>query len=53
MGTPIAMLPASKERINRAGDTLRLAVEKRRKPDEVHREALDLVRAYRAAHAYR
>ena len=48
----VAALPASKERINRAGDTLRVAAEKREKPNEAHREALELVRAYRAAHAY-
>jgi putative GTP pyrophosphokinase len=53
METPvIAVLPASKERINKAGNILRVAVEQRKRPDETHREALELVRAYRAAHAY-
>jgi putative GTP pyrophosphokinase len=45
-------LPASKERINKAGDVLRLAAEQRQWPNDDHREALALVRAYRAAHSY-
>jgi putative GTP pyrophosphokinase len=45
-------LPASKERINKAGDALRLAAEQRQRPNDAHREALALVRAYRAAHSY-
>jgi hypothetical protein len=45
-------LPASKERINKAGDILRSAAEQRQRPNDAHREALALVRAYRAAHSY-
>jgi ppGpp synthetase/RelA/SpoT-type nucleotidyltranferase len=45
-------LPASKERINKAGDALRITAEKHRKPGQAHREAVMLVRAYRATHAY-
>jgi ppGpp synthetase/RelA/SpoT-type nucleotidyltranferase len=45
-------LPASKERINKAGDVLRVTAEECRKPSDEYQEALVLVRAYRAAHAY-
>ncbi len=45
-------LPASKTQINRAGDILRKTAEQRSRPTPEYREALRLVRAYRAAHAY-
>lgn len=45
-------LPASKERINKAGDVLRITAAERCKLGDEYQEALTLVRAYRAAHAY-
>jgi putative GTP pyrophosphokinase len=52
MGTSAGTLPASKERINKAGETLRITAAEHRRPDQGHRDALRLVREYRAAHAY-
>ena len=51
VSSPVS-LPASKERINKAGDILRLTAAQRQRPNDAHREALALVRAYRAAHSY-
>lgn len=45
-------LPASKEKINRAGDVLRRTALGEDLTDERRRESLDLVRAFRAAHGY-
>ena len=46
------VLPASKTQINKAGDVLRKAATEHRRPSLEYREALGLVRAYRAAHSY-
>jgi putative GTP pyrophosphokinase len=45
-------LPASKTQINKAGDVLRKTAEEHRRPGDEYRDALILVRAYRAAHSY-
>jgi ppGpp synthetase/RelA/SpoT-type nucleotidyltranferase len=44
--------PVSKTQINKAGEVLRKAAVERLRPTPEYREALELVRSYRAAHAY-
>jgi GTP pyrophosphokinase len=45
-------LPASKTQINKAGDVLRKSAVEHRRVSPEYRQALALVRAYRAAHSY-
>jgi putative GTP pyrophosphokinase len=52
VGSADAVLPASKTRINKAGDVLRKTSQEHRRPGPEYRESLEMVRAYRAAHAY-
>lgn len=45
-------LPASKTRINKAGEVLRRTAAEKGRPGPDYRDSLELVRAYRAVHAY-
>lgn len=52
MGPSDVTLPASKTRINKADEVLRRTAQEKSRPGPEYRESLELVRAYRAVHAY-